>query len=601
MADPVSPEFLALQRAVAGRYSLERELGRGGMGIVFLARDVALDRFVAIKLLPPALAEDLTVPGRFLREARTAAGLAHPHIVPIHAVEEQGGLVYFVMGFVEGETLGARVRRDGPLPPADVMRIVQEVAWALGHAHAHGVVHRDVKPDNVLLERETGRALVTDFGIARSAETNESPSSGAVRGTPQYMSPEQVMGAAVDGRTDLYALGATAFFAATGRPPFESDTVAGLLAKHAGERPPPVTRFAPHLPTKFAGAVDRCLEKDPGARFGNAEELVAEIRAARGVLVQVPADLRRFCDDARAAGVEVATYAGTGVSLVVVFEVIKAIEGDFLGLTSAIELLGVTALGGLLASRLIQLGGHVRALRAAGYDHRALVAALDADERERALEPVGRENRREVWLAATAGILTTGLGVLLLRMNGEWAPVFGFALSVAAPALTLRQLWTRVGGTRLWNRLLKGRLGRAFVKLAGLGMKEVPALPAAGEHTEIALGRAADALFQALPVEKRRQLGDVPALVERLEEDAMTLRQRVDDAAAEKRLGSVVAALETLRLDLLRLAAGTGTIGELTENLAAARKVGEEVDAALAARRELEEVSGRSEQGTGNG
>jgi serine/threonine-protein kinase len=151
-ASQPSPEFLALQEACAGRYSLIRELGRGGMGIVFLARDLALERLVAIKLLPPNLAESPGSREEFLREARTAAGLAHPHIVPIHSVESVGQLVFFVMGFVDGETLGERVRRNGPLPVGEAMRVVQEVAWALNHAHARGVVHRDVKPDNVLLE-----------------------------------------------------------------------------------------------------------------------------------------------------------------------------------------------------------------------------------------------------------------------------------------------------------------------------------------------------------------------------------------------------------------------------------------------------------------
>ena len=146
-----APEFFALQSAVAGRYSLVAEIGRGGMGIVFAARDVALDRPVAIKLLPPSLASSDDARRRFLREARTAASLSHPHIVPIHAVEERDGLVFFVMSLVDGESLGARVRRLGPLPPCEAMRVVQEVAWALGHAHARGIVHRDVKPDNILL------------------------------------------------------------------------------------------------------------------------------------------------------------------------------------------------------------------------------------------------------------------------------------------------------------------------------------------------------------------------------------------------------------------------------------------------------------------
>src|SRR5262247_2764655 len=193
MAESSRAEFLALQETVAGRYFIERELGRGGMGVVYLARDVALDRLVAIKLLPPELAATSELRARFIREARTAAQLSHPHIVPIHAVEEHASIVLFVMGYVDGETLGERVRRTGPLPPGDAMRIMQEVAWGLAHAHARGVVHRDVKPDNILLDRETGRAMVTDFGIARASEAH-TPAGGTVIGTPQYMSPEQARG-----------------------------------------------------------------------------------------------------------------------------------------------------------------------------------------------------------------------------------------------------------------------------------------------------------------------------------------------------------------------------------------------------------------------
>lgn len=164
-------EFLSLQAVVAGRYSLERELGRGGMGIVFLARDVALDRPVAIKLLPPKLAAIPELRERFLREARTAANLSHPNIVPIHAVEERDDIVYFVMGYIDGETLGQRVRRNGPMARSMAARLVQEVAWALGYAHGRGVVHRDIKPDNVLIDKGSGRALVTDFGIARISDS----------------------------------------------------------------------------------------------------------------------------------------------------------------------------------------------------------------------------------------------------------------------------------------------------------------------------------------------------------------------------------------------------------------------------------------------
>ncbi|HEY6108792.1 MAG TPA: serine/threonine-protein kinase, partial [Gemmatimonadales bacterium] len=225
MTTPISTEFLALQEVLAGRYSIERELGRGGMGIVLLARDVALDRPVAIKLLPPQLAADPDARDRFLQEARTAAGLAHPNIIPIHLVEAHGALVYFVMGYVDGETLRERVERSGPLTPRLAMKLLQEVAWALGYAHQRGVIHRDVKPDNIMVERATDRALVADFGIALGANAGGGSGGGPVIGTARYMSPEQACGEPVDARSDLYSLAATFFFALTGRAPFEGSNL----------------------------------------------------------------------------------------------------------------------------------------------------------------------------------------------------------------------------------------------------------------------------------------------------------------------------------------------------------------------------------------
>src|SRR3954452_2668901 len=191
-------DFLSLQAALAGEYSLQRELGRGGMGIVYLARDVQLDRDVAIKVLPSHLAATDVSRERFVREARTAAGLSHPHIVPIHRVGAAAGFVYFVMSYVEGETLGERLRRDGPLSPADSMRVLREVAWALAYAHGRGIVHRDVKPDNILLEEGTGRALVTDFGIAHGGTSDVVTDPGKIMGTAHFMSPEQAASAPVD-------------------------------------------------------------------------------------------------------------------------------------------------------------------------------------------------------------------------------------------------------------------------------------------------------------------------------------------------------------------------------------------------------------------
>jgi eukaryotic-like serine/threonine-protein kinase len=193
----IDREFIGLQDALAGEYSLERELGRGGMGIVYLAREVQLDRLVAIKILPSALASRPDVRERFLREARTAASLSHPHIVPIYRVGEAKGFVFFVMAYVNGETLGDRLRARGPLSAAVATRLLREVTWALSYAHGRGIVHRDIKPDNILIESETGRALVTDFGIARGPAETFISDPGQVMGTAHFMSPEQASGEAI--------------------------------------------------------------------------------------------------------------------------------------------------------------------------------------------------------------------------------------------------------------------------------------------------------------------------------------------------------------------------------------------------------------------
>src|SRR5712692_8890879 len=257
--------FLDFQAAVAGRYSLERELGRGGMGVVYLAREVRLDRPVAIKLLPPSKASDPKLRERFLREARTAAKLSHPNIIPIHAVEEIDEFVFFAMAYIEGETLTERVRRRGPLAPSDASRVLRDVAWALAYAHGQGVIHRDVKPDNILLET-SGRVLVADFGIASVVAGAGGLATGEVVGTPEFMSPEQALGEAVDARSDLYALGVVGFFAFSGTLPFEGEKATDVLAKQVTEPAPPLSAVAPLVPRRLAQAIDRCLAKEPADR-----------------------------------------------------------------------------------------------------------------------------------------------------------------------------------------------------------------------------------------------------------------------------------------------------------------------------------------------
>lgn len=271
------PLAVRLKEALGDDYTIEGEIGRGGMGVVFRARDERLHRRVAIKVLPPELAFQREIRERFAREAQTAARLSHPHIVPIHDVGEGQGLVYFIMGLVEGESLAARIKRRGKLPAEEARRIMKETADALSAAHAVSIIHRDIKPDNILLEGTRGRVMVTDFGIAKAvsgATGNTLTGAGIAIGTPQFMSPEQAAGErAIDGRSDIYSLGVVTYQMLTGGLPFTAPTVAGILMKQITEPAPVVHELQGDVPEDLSLAVARCLEKDPESRWPTADAL----------------------------------------------------------------------------------------------------------------------------------------------------------------------------------------------------------------------------------------------------------------------------------------------------------------------------------------
>ena len=300
MPDPIAlssdAEFHALaERALSAHYELDRELGRGGMGIVYRATDRRLKRVVAIKLLPPELGFRGDIRSRFLREAQTAAQLNHPNIVPIYSVDEREGLVYFVMACVDGTTLARREHEEGQLPVEETRRLLREVADALSYAHARGVVHRDIKPDNILLDRDSGRAMVTDFGIARAVQggaDSRLTATGVAIGTPAYMSPEQAAGdREIDGRSDLYSLGIVGYQMLAGRLPFEAMSTPSMLMKHIVEQPAPVSDYRRDVPPDLEAAVMRLLEKEPENRFATASELANALSgdpAARAALLSAP-------------------------------------------------------------------------------------------------------------------------------------------------------------------------------------------------------------------------------------------------------------------------------------------------------------------------
>jgi eukaryotic-like serine/threonine-protein kinase len=270
-----------VERALAAHYELDCEIGRGGMGIVYRARDRRLKRQVAIKLLPPELAFRSEIKSRFLREAETAAGLSHPNIVPIYAVDEQESLVFFVMAYISGDNLAKRLHERGVLTIEETRKVLREVADALAYAHDRGVVHRDIKPDNILLDAITGRPMVTDFGIARAMDSSGDSrltATGMAIGTPAYMSPEQAAGEReIDGRSDLYSLGILGYQMLTGEPPFSAGSTPAMLVKHISERPIPVEQRRADVPPDLARSVMMLLEKDPNNRFPNAAALVAAL------------------------------------------------------------------------------------------------------------------------------------------------------------------------------------------------------------------------------------------------------------------------------------------------------------------------------------
>ena len=269
-----------LQELLAGQYDIERELGRGGMGIVYLARDVRLDRLVAIKVLPRTHGTNPELRERFLREARTAAQLSHPNIVPIYRADEVDGLAFFTMGFVDGENIADRLRARGPFAPAEAVRVLREAAWALAYAHARGVVHRDVKPENIMIERGTSRAIVTDFGIARNQLASSLTQDGMVLGSVHYMSPEQAAGDKLDGRSDLYSLGVVGFQLLSGRLPFDAEEAASVMAQQVTKQAPSLAALAPGLPPALVAVIDRSLRKSPAERYPTGEAFAEALEVA---------------------------------------------------------------------------------------------------------------------------------------------------------------------------------------------------------------------------------------------------------------------------------------------------------------------------------
>jgi serine/threonine-protein kinase len=405
----------------------------------------------------------------------------------VYAVEDEGDLLAYAMGFVEGQSLAERVQCGGPLSTREAVRLLQDVAYALAYAHGRGVVHRDIKPDNIMLERATGRALVMDFGVARAIAAPVVADGltrvGEIVGTPEYMSPEQATGDRIDGRSDLYSLALSAYFALTGAQPMGAESTGKVLARQLTEVPPPMASVRPDLPAALAEAIDRCLAKDPAARFASAEALVEALDAAKLVAADVPVPIRLFVQE-----------AGT-MSMVLVFIAVLIYgmnSGDRqdadVGLIVAVTLFGV------LVARVMQTFTEARRLALAGFTpadvQRGMVSILaERGQRRIALraDPVTRRARRRtfiigcVFLAAApaAGVWALSFRTMVRPNYYKVMPIgtvliFSAAIMLGVSTVLLSRSPFRMPvGERLFRLIWLGPIGRGFTRVAGRGVKPI--------------------------------------------------------------------------------------------------------------------------------
>jgi len=432
-----------IRQAVGHRFDIERAIGQGGMGTVYLARDRQLDRPVALKVLPAEFTRQTDLRERFLRETRTAAAFSHPNIVPVFSIEDHGDVLAYAMGFVEGETLAELVSRGGPMPVRDVVRMLQDIGYALAYAHGRGVVHRDIKPDNIMIERATGRALLMDFGISRSVKASAVPSTstaaltrvGEVVGTPEFMSPEQAAGDALDGRSDLYSLGLTAWFALTGESAMQGENTQKVLVKQLTETVPPVSHRRPDVPMALSAVVEQCVAKDPAARFASAEQLVEALDASTLRAVEVPLPVRLLAQDLG----QVSMIVGFVLLLMLLIDAVQTMRGA----GDLDVILPLLLLAAILWGRLAQTVQQARRLFARGFTvdtvmlgFRGLRAERDAERAQlKADAAVRARRRRQVMLFGAAVLLATFLAQwVTVTMRTEIRPGW---YAVSRPGVTI--------------------------------------------------------------------------------------------------------------------------------------------------------------------
>jgi len=585
------------------------------MGIVYLAREVRLARPVAIKVLPRALAASRPeLRERFVHEAQMAARLSHPNIVPIHHVDEVDDFVFFVMTYIEGGTLGEKLRARGALPAAEAAGILREIAWALAYAHLRGIVHRDIKPDNILMDSVSHRALVTDFGIAGAADSPSIADAGYIRGTVHYLSPEQACGEPADSRSDIYSLGVVGYYALTGRVPFDGSNATDVMAAHISRVLEPIARVAPAVPRRLAATVEKCLEKLPEKRWPTAESFADAVDAAFEQPKEIPAPIRVWIG--RNERDRVQRIAG-GLYLGALSLSLAAVSPFLLSLAPLVTISLVVIPESLRLRRVLRAGYTIADLRVALRTHWS--RRREELDYEHAAELQVRT--RPLPIAAAVGIGMAAISAPLvfpLTSRTDKIAIFGLAVGVvlfvvgAVGTLFNVLRLHRQSAVTIEEKFWAGKWGERFVRYASIGLKRSAVLPPSmPQFTEVALGRATDALFQALAKPLRKQLKDVPNAVRRLETEARFLRETLDKIdetlasvtsnvevtdlrkereAASGRLGTTVAALESIRLGLLRLQLGAAPVSSVTEALQAAANVGRELEIAADADREVEQA-----------
>lgn len=610
MTAPLDDLAMRLQTAVVGTLSLEAELGRGGMGTVYLARDVALDRPVAVKLLDPALASDPEVRARFVAEARTGARLVHPNIVPIYDVGEADDLVWFVMAYVDGESLVARLHRTGPLPPDEIRRILTDIGWALAAAHAAGVLHRDVTLTNVMLERQTGRAMLADFGLALPHEAGD---GAPLVGTPEYLAPELLHHAPPSPASDLYALGVVGWALCTGRLPYVGATPGEILLQRLQHEPAPLAEAAPGTPRALRHGIEAALASDPTRRPSSVEAWLTSL-APETAAVQLATPLSRWLTlGERAQPFYALALLMTGLGFVHSSAFFPSGGGLVQLVVVVFGLTSLAAVGHGLASlrtheRLVRDGFTVADLRLAlakARDERVARGTVRAST-------LGRVVNDLAWLSALSVVC---LSYLFSSFGWREAPLwlnslyflvgdhidtliqaffFGLAFNRLVPA-TDRAPDTIGDKLRRW--VWRSPIGSGWLRLLSAGRTAAPTTATLHRPTEVMLGLGIADLHAALPAPQRAALREVPTVAQRLQDRVAAVRERLalldgaagrggaEVAALRERLlaarDEAIGALERLRRELLRLGAEARITGPLTERLQAVQEADAMVVAVL--------------------